>query len=912
MNYLSGFLKTKKTNNILLVSAVFFAFITSLIFINANHYSSADNGNVNTGEVIARVKDRLKTIDFNNSPAVAKILEPSRYSTVDKTNKKLEIQKATGRKFQDITDDEVLAALRTDNLELSSLSSSFRFAQDNLENSLLSKIIAGSKLPAGYTGDANSYYENLINNNAEKLLIGIAYIYRLYNFEMGNQNIAEALLFNPSQYGKDVSSIDWLINIGSLKGDELKIVNNQKTFKKIFASVTNASNIPQFLEESRNKFMNGATLADWYVLTAKTKIIETPSKEKADATYKLYDKLTKDSARENYILPLLTSKNIYAISNPLTITLGDIDTYVNRDLATNTNEYAKELKNFYAKLEETAKEQQNFVDFWYRTAKPEVRDRLNPNHSIVVLDSLRRATSNPSDTASKQWSTRAGNKASLGVSEFLSPMNLYGAFTFADAQAEGDAIRLFIAKALESRGKSAYTHELTHILEKYVWLNNNGVRDGLDVEFYAMGLYESNNTNDPIYNLNLIFDRKNNPNRYSNSSPDRFTSPDDLKSYMHNSFDVLYTLDYAEAQASLSKDKITKKNLFNKTRQVEDQRRRFNPGSGRHTVDLFENITEDEADRLKTINDLIENNIVSGRYEFKGRDTVGQSESNGYYTIPLFTPNYSAVQNENGVSGDIAMRKQFYEILAEYGYYDGVVPYISNQYKGESTAENKILSDAFILNKIFAGKYANITEFKKAMFAERINKITKLKPVTINIDGTEYNIDSYDKISELMNKAIDSDLKKNVITGSGFRRYLPSETAVEKLKQAIYKAYMNSTDDFRSTIYREDIANNNSSSVNNNADINNNSTPNANANANANNNNNGSSSSKPSSSTIKGEEIKINPSVDNHKHDTKNLTPNTGVSKGNDNSIIAIVIAGLLLLAITTFFIFWIRKKSNK
>ena len=159
----------------------------------------------------------------------------------------------------------------------------------------------------------------------------------------------------------------------------------KKTFKKIFASVTNASNIPQFLEESRNKFMNGATLADWYVLTAKTKIIETPSKEKADATYKLYDKLTKDSARENYILPLLTSKNIYAISNPLTITLGDIDTYVNRDLATNTNEYAKELKNFYAKLEETAKEQQNFVDFWYRTAKPEVRDRLNPNHSIVVF-----------------------------------------------------------------------------------------------------------------------------------------------------------------------------------------------------------------------------------------------------------------------------------------------------------------------------------------------------------------------------------------------------------------------------------------------------------------------------------------------------------------------------------------------
>ena len=56
----------------------------------------------------------------------------------------------------------------------------------------------------------------------------------------------------------------------------------------------------------------------------------------------------------------------------------------------------------------------------------------------------------------------------------------------------------------------------------------------------------------------------------------------------------------------------------------------------------------------------------------------------------------------------------------------------------------------------------------------------------------------------------------------------------------------------------------------------------------------------------------MDPSVDNHKHDTKNLTPNTGVSKGNDNSIVAVVVAGLSLLAITTFFVISIRKKNNK
>lgn len=77
----------------------------------------------------------------------------------------------------------------------------------------------------------------------------------------------------------------------------------------------------------------------------------------------------------------------------------------------------------------------------------------------------------------------------MGIKEFIVPLNMYGNYLQADGQAEGTGIRFFLAKALEERGLSTYTHEMTHHLEKSVWMNNFGKRDGLDSEFYARGLY---------------------------------------------------------------------------------------------------------------------------------------------------------------------------------------------------------------------------------------------------------------------------------------------------------------------------------------------------------------------------------------------------------------------------------------
>ena len=108
--------------------------------------------------------------------------------------------------------------------------------------------------------------------------------------------------------------------------------------------------------------------------------------------------------------------------------------------------------------------------------------------------------------------------------------------------------------------------------------------------------------------------------------------------------------------------------------------------------------------------------------------------------MPLFTANYAAVENDNGVSGDVMVRRYAYDLLAEYGYYQGMVPYVSNLYAADAAAQGVVLSDAFVLPRIFGGQYATMADFKKGMFKKRSERKDDLKPVVISYGGGQVAI----------------------------------------------------------------------------------------------------------------------------------------------------------------------------
>lgn len=206
---------------------------------------------------------------------------------------------------------------------------------------------------------------------------------------------------------------------------------------------------------------------------------------------------------------------------------------------------------------------------------------------------------------------------------------------------------MFLAKALDNRGLTTYSHELTHLFDRTVILNNGGRRDGIGGEFYARGIYETYEAvNESILNLNLIFNEKG-KDGYRNTDPSRFVREEDLKKYMGGVFDVLYTLDYLEAKEVLNKDTNTKKEYFNKIEQKEDGR---SGDTGKHTIDVFKSIDVNLANNLHTIRDLINNELVVSRYAFQGISTTGEARTNGYYVIDMFRPIFAGIQNDNGAS----------------------------------------------------------------------------------------------------------------------------------------------------------------------------------------------------------------------------------------------------------------------
>ncbi|MFR4162084.1 MAG: ZmpA/ZmpB/ZmpC family metallo-endopeptidase [Paraclostridium sordellii] len=763
------------------------------------------NNNANGKEVSKQVKEPLQSVKYEKNDVVANLLAPNRFSGVDKLNKKQEIAKRDNISITNVTDAQVEKELKEDNVHVMSYGQSFLDTQKEIEH-IIQKLVENSTIEQGYTGDPNQYFIDKITKNKEKLLLGIAYIDRLYDFNIGNKNIKEILTYTPNYYGKQIDPLDWLIRIGGSGGEMLKVSNNLKAFANLFKGVvTDKDSLFSFLEDNKNRFEPNIKMEEWFKKASKAIIVEQPSQSNPNATTNLYSKLSSEIGLQAHILPLLTvsENSIYVITNSATITYGLVDSYIDRSLKESNNTlYQEKINQFKQQLEKAAKQQHDFIEFWYRLGKPKVHSLLSTNR--LVIDSLRlynSQTTNPS----KEWSPKFGDGAAMGVKEFITPLNLYANYFMADGQAEGSQVRLFLAKALDERGLCTYTHELTHLLVGTVWLNNNKQREGLEAEFYPRGLFETYELDEPVLNLNLIYDH-NGKERFHNSSPERFKTDKDLQEYTSGLFDVLYTLDYAEANAILKKDKGDKQKWFHKLEQINDTRKRFNQGNPKatHKIDSIRKISTDEANELNTIYDLIDKNIITSRYEVEGLKTTGNVPSNGYYVIPLFSSNYAGVQNNNGVSGDVMMRRQAYELIAEYGYYDGLVPYLSNQYKAQADKDGKVLSDEYILGKIFEGKYATMTDFKKAMFNKRIDKKEQLKPVSIIWKNQKVTIDNFNKLNELMTDAIESDLKNVQELPTGWNNIRAQNTQVELLKKEIFKAYLKETDDFNKSIYRND------------------------------------------------------------------------------------------------------------
>ena len=698
------------------------------------------------------------------------------------------------------------------------LEDQFVKTKQNLANSLKKLLSADAGL-AGDNPVTRGYLVDKIKNNKEALLLGLTYLERWYNFSYGQVNVKDLVMYHPDFFGKgNTSPLDTLIELGKSGFNNLLAKNNVDTYAISLASHHGTTDLFSTLENYRKVFLPNTSNNDWFKKQTKAFIVEEKStiaevkakQEQAGTKYSIgvYDRITSSTWKyRNMVLPLLTlpERSVFVISTMSSLGFGAYDRYRNSDYKA-----GDELNKFVEdNARETAKRQRDHYDYWYRILDKEGREKLY--RTILLYDAYKFGDDTTSGKATVEAKFDSTNPA---MKNFFGPVGNKVVHNHHGAYATGDGVYYMSYRMLDKDGAITYTHEMTHDSDQDIYLGGYGRRSGLGPEFFAKGLLQApDQPSDATITINSILKHKTSDStegqRLQVLDPTtRFNNAADLQNYAHNMFDVVYMLEYLEGQSIVKQlDTYQKMTALRKieNKYVKD------PADGNevYATNVVQNLTEEDAKKLTTFDSLITNNILSAR-EYKS----GEYERNGYYTIKLFAPIYSALSSK-GTPGDLMGRRIAYELLAAKGFKDGMVPYISNQYEEVAKQNGKIINlygkerglvtDDLVLEKVFEGKYSSWANFKKAMYQERVDQFRNLKQVTFNDPTKSWasfarkTIHSVEELQRLMDEAVRKDADENRYS---WDNYNPEyDSAVHKLKRAVFKAYLNQTDDFRSSIF---------------------------------------------------------------------------------------------------------------
>ena len=697
------------------------------------------------------------------------------------------------------------------------LEEQFTKTKEHLEESLRKLLSADAGLVEN-NQVMTGYIVDKIKRNKEALLLGMSYLERWYNFSYGQVNIKDLVLYHLDFFGKgNASPLDTLIELGKSGFNNLLAKNNVDTYGISLASHHGTTDLFSTLEHYRKVFLPNTSNNDWFKKQTKAFIVEEKStiaevkakQEQAGTKYSIgiYDRITSSTWKyRNMVLPLLTlpERSVFVISTLSSLGFGAYDRYRNSDYRA-----GDKLNKFVEdNARETAKRQRDHYDYWYRILDNQGREKLY--RTILLYDAYKFGDDHTEGKASTIADFENSNPA---MQHFFGPVGNKVVHNHHGAYATGDGVYYMSYRMLDKDGAITYTHEMTHDSDQDIYLGGYGRRSGLGPEFFAKGLLQApDHPNDATITINSILKHSKSDSlegsRLQVLDPtERFKDASDLQKYAHNMFDLIYLLEYLEGQSIVKKLNVSQK--MEALRKIENLYL-TDPADGNdvYATNVVKNLTENEAKKLTSFDSLIDNNILSAR-EYQ----AGTYERNGYFTIKLFAPIFSALSSEKGTPGDLMGRRMAYELLAAKGFKDGMVPYISNQYEEIAKQNGQtinlygkkqgLVTDKLVLEKLFGNQYSSWAAFKKAMYQERVaqfdhlNKVTFKDPTQSWMSNATKTIQRVNELQELMDQAVLQDAE-----GTRWSDYNPeTDSAVHKLKRAVFKAYLDQTNDFRTSIF---------------------------------------------------------------------------------------------------------------
>ncbi|HEM2770197.1 TPA: G5 domain-containing protein [Streptococcus suis] len=675
------------------------------------------------------------------------------------------------------------------------LEESFERVKSNISTHL-TDLISNYNLVGLDNSAIREYLKSYISKNKVQLLLGLAYMDKWYDIQFGDVKAKNLMMKKADFFGQNVNSLDQLIRIGSMGAEMLKPKNNYALASQVIAKESIGGDLFDYLEGYRKAFAPDKTTNDWFRTTTKATIIETPSTIKEVAEKQTNP--TKDIYKNGFYDKMASNHWMYKEMALILLAMPSKDIFILTDMAnTLIGMYANQtgsIDNIERDLQLTAKEWAGHADYLYNILPEAHKEKMF--RRVVTWDNkyIENKWRNPADVSYSNMSIPA-------MKNFYIPLGHKHDYTATGAHADYtiDNIYYFNHNAISVDGARVYTHELTHVADDDTILLGHGKRTSLDYEVYARGLFESITWgNQDRFGFNNVYDfskydQHNYGRRLTNKTPERFQSTQDLQDYMRGYLDVIYTLDILEAKSVFAMtDSDAKRNWFN----------RLTTGSG--NTSMIQRVSHDYT----TIDQLIDNGMISRRTY--SDDSI--ERANAYLEVNSFDPIYGAINNNGTSRNEYEVRKIAFELLAEYGYENGMVPYLSNQYQselGKVGVEYGRMRDDDLISKISSSAYSTSLEFRKAMFKEREAKLGRLKPVEL-INKNPLNGDGYfyesrrtvnaSELRQLMQEAVEYDARnRNYLSSTN--GYDKTKSRVYSLKAAVLNGYLRATDDFRESIY---------------------------------------------------------------------------------------------------------------
>ena len=633
-----------------------------------------------------------------------------------------------------------------------------------------------------------------VEDNKAKIMMALTYLNRYYGFKYNDMSIKDLMMFKPDFYGKNVSVIDRLIQIGSseknLKGDR-----TQDAYRDVIAGATGKGNLNDFLTYNMKLFTEDTDMNVWYkkAVSNTNYIVEKQSSNPAFANkkYHLYENLN-NGEHGRYILPLLNTKkaHMFLISTYNTLAFSAFEKYGKNTEA--------EREAFKKEIDLRAQEQINYLDFWSRLAADNVRNQLLKSENMVPSAIWDNHFAPDLGWVDRMGHTKNGDFAP--IREFYGPtgkwhgnngMGAY-AYIFQNPQPQ-EAVYYILSSLISDFGTSAFTHETTHINDRMAYLGGWRHREGTDVEAFAQGMLQSPSVSNPngeygALGLNMAYERQNDGKQWYNYNPNMLDSRQKIDHYMKNYNESMMMLDYLEADAVIKKNEGTNDKWFKKMdREWRSNADRNSLKGEPHQWDKLRDLNDEEKNmKLTTIDQLVNNNFVTkhgmpgnGRYRSEGFDSA-------YQTVNMMAGIYGGNTSRSAV-GSISFKHNTFRMWGYFGYLDGFLGYASNKYKDAAKKENNgYVGDDFIIKKVSNGRFQNLEEWKSAWYHEVHEKAQK-GFVEIEINGEK--ISTYARLQELFDEAVEKDLK-----GNGFGNTVG-------LKEKVYKQLLQKSNGFTGDLF---------------------------------------------------------------------------------------------------------------